>query len=322
MDRRASMFRGGLLPARHAFLGARPTLRGPRLGFVPPPPPQCPPGQYPKLEVVGTTPQWRCESTASAIAPPDRFGTPQASAAQQAPPTPGEGCCVRQNPDGSQVIVCSDPPWVSPPGNYPGYPPCGGGAAAPAPAGAAPTPAPGTGPTPSSGAAPAPGVCTPGGVRVRDIVGGEAGTSCPKGPDCYDIIDTNNGQVLVRDVAGSAYPGPACAKWGYTYGYQAPSSTASPAPTPAPPPAPATPAPSAQPISAAPQPIRVPVLAPWGAGGAFQAPAPPAPVPPEPEPAPYVCPVVPARQEEPSVWAAVGAGVLGVGGVIAATLLS
>lgn len=48
------------------------------------------------------------------------------------------GCCVTNLPDGSQQLSCDDPPWVSPPGNYPGYPTCPGspppaGAAAPSP---------------------------------------------------------------------------------------------------------------------------------------------------------------------------------------------
>lgn len=47
--------------------------------------------------------------------------------------TPPANCCIKTLADGQQQLVCTDPMWISPPGNYPGYSPCAGGGAAPSP---------------------------------------------------------------------------------------------------------------------------------------------------------------------------------------------
>lgn len=98
-------------------------------------------------------------------------------------------CCVRTNPDGTQQIICTDPPWVSSPGIYPGYPDCGV-----VPSGAPPS---GTGlptPTPQPTSPPQPVPSSP-----RNVI------ACPTGNGQYALVDLATGSVVAQGVDPSSF---------------------------------------------------------------------------------------------------------------------
>lgn len=113
-----------------------------------------------------------------------------------------ESCCVRTNADGTQQIVCADPPWMSSPGIYPGYPACGGVPSGGLPPGSGVPPGtgvPGSPTPPSSG--PAPTSPTPSAPTSPGSGGGVA--VCPKGGGRYGVVAMATGQILANDIDGA-----------------------------------------------------------------------------------------------------------------------
>ena len=95
-------------------------------------------------------------------------------------PLPTPTCCVQNG-----QLHCTNPNWISPPGSYPGYPDCGGGApaATPPPATTPPatTPPTSTAPTttPSTGTNPGPGGGGASPVSTGPGGGGQQATTPP-----------------------------------------------------------------------------------------------------------------------------------------------